>query len=179
MGNAAPQTAWSLDRTTTLDVESRALKLLERYRLLTVPVDVLLLAEKMGIQVFKATFEDEGISGGTEKISERRGKIWVNRFESEPRQRFTIAHEIGHWVMHMRSGDALSEPKQLVEWRKTDAPMSERERAANRFAAALLMPASLVASARDTQGSDLSRLAERFEVSLEAMAIRLRDITEL
>lgn len=87
----------------------------------------------------------------------------------ERRRRFTIAHEIGHFVLH--PGRARAERGGGVNeaWR-----LQERE--ADRFAAELLMPEPLVRQAVLEQGADVARLADRFEVSRQAMQRRLHTI---
>ena len=78
------------------------------------------------------------------------GQIWVNADEAAQwpgRRRFTIAHELGHWVLHRRGQQALFCRKGTVAEDPAPAPrepLPEPEREANAFAAALLMPAPLV-----------------------------------
>ena len=65
------------------------------------PVNVLLLAKKLNYTVYQASFKNENISGGiTFNTDGNGGKIYVNHNDSPFRQRFTIAHEIGHAVLH-------------------------------------------------------------------------------
>jgi IrrE N-terminal-like domain len=109
-------------------------------------------------------------------------RIWVDAVEaarSPGRRRFTIAHELGHWRLHCRgqrharaavycrSEDIGGDPETL-------RIASAREREANRFAAALLMPEALVR--REATGLKLNvlALARRFEVSAPAMKVRLQ-----
>jgi len=86
---------------------------------------------------------------------------------NERRRRFTIAHEIGHFVLH--DGRPLYE---------RGGPVNEAsrrlEREADAFAAELLMPEHLVRQAALEEGADPHLLADRFEVSVQAMSIRLR-----
>src|SRR5215213_4163578 len=80
-----------------------------------------------------------------------RGEIWVNAEEARqwpPRRRFTIGHELGHWVMH-RSGErslfcrsTTVQPDEQVDQGAVEIPDIEEE--ASVFAAALLMPAHLI-----------------------------------
>jgi len=85
------------------------------------------------------------------------------------RRRFTIAHEIGHFVLHPERcrperGGAVNEAGRM------------EEREADAFAAELLMPEHLVREAVREQGLDVARLADRFEVSRKAMQTRLRGL---
>jgi IrrE N-terminal-like domain len=113
------------------------------------------------------------------------GEIWVNAAEAREwpaRRRFTIGHEVGHWCLH-RSGGAV--------WCRTPAvdpePAEPRpayppeESEANEFAAALLMPATLVREhyerlRRSDPGGCFGRLCELFGASGAAMGRRLRRV---
>ncbi|MDX6548605.1 MAG: hypothetical protein QOG33_2155 [Gaiellales bacterium] len=103
-------------------------------------------------------------------LPERR-EIWVRRDEPHPRRRFTIAHEVGHWVLHAEVG--------RVYCRSTDLELPpddrdhEIEREANRFAAELLMPEADVRAAVDRLGPDPGLLAQLFRAHPVAMGYRL------
>ena len=97
--------------------------------------------------------------------------VLLNRDESLVRKRFTLAHEIGHWVCQRDEGRA---PLPVIMCRGTDIDEQagkELEREANRFAATLLMPDEhVVPLATDGVVEDL---ATHFGVSQPAMAWRL------
>jgi hypothetical protein len=122
-------------------------------------------------------------------------EIWVDAEEAHRwpgRKRFTIAHEIGHWVLHCemkavgaeavhcrseivddeegaaQAGDAPAEP---TPRRRRMYPPEERD--ANQFGAALLMPRLLVESEHAHLDGDERRLAGAFNVSIAAMQWRL------
>jgi IrrE N-terminal-like domain len=99
-----------------------------------------------------------------------RWEIWVRRDEPAPRRRFTVAHEIGHHLLHSDGATVLCRPAD-VEAAAGDERARERE--ANRFAAELLMPEALVRAAADADGPDPIALARRFDVSDVAMGFRL------
>lgn len=115
-----------------------------------------------------------------------RREIWVNAAEAREwpgRRRFTIGHELGHWVMHRRPGQqSLFCRHGTVH--PTDAPEAEPaqlslEDEANVFAAALTMPADLVQSHyRELQGQPdcFEQMCELFGSSQAAMGKRLRAI---
>jgi hypothetical protein len=110
--------------------------------------------------------------------------IWIDRGEarrSPGRRRFTIAHEIGHLVLHVPVfHEVFYDPTSDVLEVEEDSPASElpelrrREREANVFARELLMPESLVNEQARATGYNLPALADRFEVSVPAMRLRLR-----
>ena len=96
--------------------------------------------------------------------SERR--IVVRSDEPDPRRRFTIAHELGHWVCQCLEGE-MKPVYCRAEEIGVDPEAKALERQANIFAANLLMPES---SLREVAQDEASAL---FGVSDEAMAWRL------
>jgi hypothetical protein len=89
------------------------------------------------------------------------------------RFRFTIAHEIGHWVCHCLEGRAPDpDPSYCRPVDLTEAADRVLEREANVFAAELLMPEPAVRDAWDELG-DIAACAARFDVSPTAMQWRL------
>jgi Zn-dependent peptidase ImmA (M78 family) len=106
----------------------------------------------------------------------------VNAQHHPHRQRFTIAHEIGHHRLH--DSDAYLDGNSTLRFRDgTSATGTDREeREANAFAASLLMPAPwvqdrfirLVGRRRAIdEGDAIAQLAQRFDVSEQAMRFRL------
>ena len=133
---------------------------------------------------------DAPVLGGLDPI---RGEIVLNerecrRFAAFPGlEAFTLAHEIGHWVLHippprrrqpMLPGWERSRPRACVAG--TGAAAHRREQQADRFAALLLMPARLLVPR--CAGLDLTRfpprykLRDEFGVSITAMNLRLKDL---
>jgi hypothetical protein len=110
--------------------------------------------------------------------------VWVDRDEarrSPGRRRFTIAHEIGHLLLHVPTSrevfyDRAADIQEIDEG-PPDGQLPElgrREREANVFARELLMPETLVDEQAHATGFNLPALAGRFEVSVPAMRLRLR-----
>ena len=106
--------------------------------------------------------------------------IWLDRTEcarSRGRRRFTIAHECGHWILHVAGADHpvccrsedVSEQSDVERVRQ----LRRREAEANAFARELLMPEPLVVEHAQATGCNLSALAERFDVSVPAIRLRL------
>jgi Zn-dependent peptidase ImmA (M78 family) len=149
--------------------QQTALDVLNHHWDFKLPVDPVAIAKQMGIEVRPA--EPGSRESGHYTYRDGRPLITFNESESPVRQRFTIAHEIGHHV----NGD-IDAP------RDTDRQMSAGVRdpievAANRFAAALLMPADLVRHMIfEEKITNLKRLAAVFGVSTAAMEYRLRNI---
>ncbi|WP_124303133.1 ImmA/IrrE family metallo-endopeptidase [Pseudomonas chlororaphis] len=139
------------------------------------PVSPQAIAQAMGIEVKALTpFEPNTWrpnESGHYSYREGRPLITYNFLDAPVRQRFTIAHEIGHHV----HGD-LDAPRDTSEQFSARA-RDPREVAANRFAAALLMPAALVKHmVLEQRVTDISRLASTFGVSTAAMEFRLKAI---
>ncbi len=140
------------------------------------PVDVESLAWGLGVRVNYIPL-DPDISGELIKSSDGKYEINVNSTDSQTRQRFTIAHELGHFIYHRELvGDGIDDDK---AYRSTDTgryhnkkigPIEETE--ANKFAAGLLMPLSLIDRLR-AEGLDRREMAKRLLVSEHALAIRL------
>jgi hypothetical protein len=120
--------------------------------------------------------EDESLSG---LLLAGRGEIWVNAAEGRDwptRRRFTIGHELGHWVLHRDHGRPLFCRSTIVQPdEETDEDAPDIEEEASAFAAALLMPAELLRReyARDR---DFDHLCELFNASGAAMGRRLHAV---
>jgi Zn-dependent peptidase ImmA (M78 family) len=151
--------------------DPRAGSLLEQYRRTyggrDLPVPVESIAEDLlGLIVV----EDEDLECSGMLIPSRR-EIRLNAAESREfagRRRFTLAHEIGHWICQVQEGRG-----QPVMCRAVDiSPTADRalEREANVFAAELLMPEPAV---RVASTGDPDACAARFGVSPLAMRWRL------
>ncbi len=111
------------------------------------------------------------------------GEIWVNAEEAglwPERERFTIAHELGHHVLHATGQQTLFCRKPSID--PEDKPAAAREplpvieREANTFAAALLMPAEMIERYYRSTGRDFRKLCDVFESSGAAMSRRLRAV---
>lgn len=110
--------------------------------------------------------------------------VWIDRGEarrSPGRRRFTIAHEIGHLLLHVpvlheSFADKPADIREIDEGPPGEAlpELRGREREANVFARELLMPEGLVNEQAHATGCNLPALANRFEVSVPAMRLRLR-----
>jgi Zn-dependent peptidase ImmA (M78 family) len=140
------------------------------------PVDIFKLARRLQIKVWIEE-QDPGWAGAVQ-FEDRPGKekqadIWIRGTDSPVRQRFTLAHEIGHLMLH-EPGVAY---RDLAFY---DYDGSTMEAQANGYAAGLLMPFSMLD--RDLRRMDLldvPALAQRYEVSQHAMQIRLKRMMEL
>jgi hypothetical protein len=104
-----------------------------------------------------------------------RGEIWVNADEARlwpPRRRFTIAHELGHWVMHRTGQQGLFCRRTSVD-EKVAPPARDLEEEASAFAATLLMPAWLFVREHARCAGDLDELGRVFGTSAAATERRV------
>jgi len=138
------------------------------------PVDVHSLARRLGIAV-KTSYLKDNQSGYIKKEINGGYTIGLNRNDGEKRQRFTLAHELGHYFLHsdlLVSGGSHFD--RLYSGHNESGVLSAADEAqANRFAAELLMPKSQVTRKWRSERQEHWRLAIEFGVSSKAMAWRL------
>lgn len=136
-----------------------------------VPIEPVLIASRMG--VFVVAVEGLPVSGHYRPNvgPEKHDLICYKAEENYTRQRFTIAHELGHKVLHGVEKDRETPPDFMSDSHDPD------EVEANRFAAELLMPEDYVRAAVDVRGiKNLAKLAGLFLVSTGAMKWRLTNL---
>jgi Zn-dependent peptidase ImmA (M78 family) len=162
------------------DITSAVQAVRKRFNINELPVNLDALAEKAGIRIKYGDFDDE-MSG----FAYQKGGIkyiGINETESLVRQRFTIAHELGHIFLHNQDQLSYDPSVELIHFRdeRSAAGTKTKEIEANAFAAELLMPAAAVRKEiRDMRDIDLhdseavGRLADKFGVSQAAITIRL------
>lgn len=139
------------------------------------PVKLAAMAEELGLEVFRSSLKPN-ISGLIEPSDTAPSgfRIRINRHELAERQRFTLAHEIGHYMLHRdKIGGGIVD---TVMYRSNLSSRYEVE--ANKFAADLVMPISFVNAKLKELGGVASEeaivaLANHFRVSQSAMRIRL------
>lgn len=178
-------------------VEQRASEILERIpdyiwngEELPVPVEKIvsnafgLLIREVEDLTVAPGLEDERPTNVSGLLLTGPGEIWVNAAEArqwEGRKRFTICHELGHYVIHQDDVEAtvfcrrveVSEDPGGGEAGEEEGPRSGIEREADVFAAAILMPAHLIADRRTALADDLAALCAEFGTSEKAMRYRL------
>lgn len=150
--------------------EREAISLLNKAGVFEPPVNPVEIARDLGVQINFVTFsgESEGVSGF---YNPAQNAIYVNQEEPGVRQTFTIAHELGHKVLHDEW--AKSEAYKVL-WRDPRKQGKDRfEQEANFFAANLLMPKAMVASFKDYP---IGVIAKIFAVSEDAARFRMQNI---
>ncbi|QKR99205.1 ImmA/IrrE family metallo-endopeptidase [Sphingomonas sp. CL5.1] len=139
------------------------------------PVKVGELASELGLKVTRAPLLPK-ISGLIQPSSDARSgfEIRVNKYEIPERQRFTVAHEISHYLLHR--DDIGSGVVDSIMYRSNLTSRKETE--ANRLAADIVMPARAVSRELERLGGRrtddvVEKLAAMFRVSVPAMKVRL------
>lgn len=161
------------------DIEEFVENLLDEHDVSELPVPVEDIADELGL-VVEYTELGDNVSGIL-VVDGDNGAIGVNSTHPSVRQRFTIAHEIGHFCLHRDWTDVFidSEFEPRYRDKKSSRGQNPEEIQANKFAAALLMPESFLNAYFDEEGIDIGdddqveELAENFEVSVAAMTYRL------
>lgn len=166
------------------DVIRRAKKFCSEHGIVEYPVRIVDLCEKMGISVFEE-YLPENVSGFIVIQNEpfhdyESGKVIVaNLSDSAERRRFTIAHELAHYILHRDADQPL--------YAHRDAGQNGGiEREANIFASNILMPEELVRSFLDEMEDEVPGklfdsykvilLADQFAVSKPAAEVRLKEL---
>jgi Zn-dependent peptidase ImmA (M78 family) len=133
------------------------------------PVDPFQIAFDLEIQVYRSNLAGSD-SGKIVKTLHENPIIFLNKKDPANRARFTLAHELGHYVK--RAGDASYEYTDKRD-QLSGSGTNDEERYANAFAAELLMPAAVV-KRRWKDLPSVAVLAKDFQVSAEAMGLRLQ-----
>ncbi|TXJ56223.1 ImmA/IrrE family metallo-endopeptidase [Brachyspira aalborgi] len=131
------------------------------------PVRITAITEEYGIDVYNSSMSSN-ISGAIIKEGDKY-VIYVNDKHPKNRQRFTIAHEIAHYILHKEKiGDNLTDN---AMYRSKLSNVFERQ--ANILASEILMPVNFVMQFIE-ENKSVSEMASLFKVSEGAMRIRLR-----
>lgn len=162
-----------------------ARKLLHKFKIDSVPVPVEDIAKGLGAKVVYSALDDCHCG----MIYKRGNKvvIGVNSIHPESRQRFTIAHEIGHLIMHKEEIEGNVHIDQAFSEKinrdgKSSLGEDLKEREANTFAAELLIPTDMLKKETKNKSIDIedgefvTELAGKFQVSFQSMSIKLFDI---
>lgn len=136
------------------------------------------VANHLNVNLVKTELKDN--VSGLFIFKSGKGNILYNKFENTARQRFTIAHELGHFILHKLPVSMTK--KELKLYRNSESSTGEikQEREANAFAAALLMPEKFIHTEIERAPNDtieaIKFLAKKFKVSEQAMTFRLANL---
>jgi Zn-dependent peptidase ImmA (M78 family) len=150
--------------------DQRAYELRAQYQTLyegdefPVPVEAI-AGDLLGLYVEESDMDCSGLLIPAER------RVVVNAGEPAPRRRFTLAHEVGHWVCQVLEGHRA--PLYCRDLDLSEAADRALEREANVFAAELLMPEP---SVRAAWTGSIADCAATFDVSEDAMHWRLYNL---
>ncbi len=156
---------------------------------LEIPITFEKLLDFFNIEINAELDSNKNEYAGEINVEGDKISIWVNPADAPVRQRFTIAHEIGHYVLHhLHNTNSILDDNIVFN---RSAEWSKRESEANNFAARLLMPsekiievAKLIISEYKNQNDSskmpvsdfVKKMAEKFFVSTTAMEYRLKNL---
>jgi Zn-dependent peptidase ImmA (M78 family) len=173
-----------MPETINVDPYAIAAALLEKHNIKSPPTPVEKLAKALGAQVRFAPFDDE--LSGMVHIKDGVVIIGVNSLHHPNRQRFTIAHELGHLELHrdMITANVHVDkgfPAALMRDSNSTTGTELIEIQANQFAAELLMPRKMIEAVLEGKQIDIDdekpieELAKKFRVSKQALEYRIRN----
>ena len=153
------------------------------------PIDVDKIARLLGVEISEDPFEGSWADVGHICVDRKGIRIWINPFENmnEKRRRFTLAHELGHLVLHILQDSDFQKENICIKDNKKTFKRNNfwdiREYQANTFAAQLLMPASLFTKEFErlstlplSKEQIIEKLSDIFQVSKQAVEFRLKNL---
>ena len=149
------------------NLESLTSNILLNNDLYKIPVNILKIAKANDIAVYKADLEKKILGAIRYDKESKKYTILLNEKQTHEQQRFTLAHELGHFFLH----------KEILESNELHVDImykieDEQEAEVDYFAGALLMNRLLLEKMYEKNPS-IRDLAEMFEVSISVMTIRL------
>lgn len=163
---------------------AQAIALLAKLGIKSVPVPLEKIGSHLGARIQFSPLDPE--LSGMIFIRENIPVIGVNSTHHPNRQRFSLAHEFGHLVLHRHALQSVVHVDKkfpfLLRDSKSATGTDKLEIEANQFAAELLMPEAVLIKALEKYSFDidddapLQDLAKRFRVSTQAMAHRIENI---
>lgn len=168
-------------------IRELAEKLLKEHCPNGAPVDVQRIAQRLGIEIKREPVDDDLSGFLLREAKSGRAVIGVNANHHENRRTFTIAHELGHFLLHEAETVHLDSKSSgyTLQLRSPESATGENinEREANLFAAELLMPAKFLEKELRKKDLDLlededvlKALANKCRVSVQALTIRLHNL---
>jgi Zn-dependent peptidase ImmA (M78 family) len=165
------------------DIRKEASQLLRKHRIKKPPVPVDKIAESLGATVRYSPFEGE-LAG---MLVRANGQIiiGVNSLHHINRQRFTIAHECGHFLLHQGEEIHIDRTFRINKRNEVSSmAVDADEIEANRFAAELLMPFDMIMADLHEREIDveneqeLKELAQRYQVSVQSLTHRITNLID-
>lgn len=161
-------------------IKKKVGELLDKNGVRSAPVPIEKVADSAGATIRYRPLDND-LSGMVQRVDEKTAIIGINSSHADVRKRFSIAHEIGHLVLH--DDEHLHVDEELrsnVQFRNeySSLGVDDREIEANQFAAEILMPEQVllkdVAKLKDDSPEVvIEALASLYDVSIQSMTIRL------
>jgi Zn-dependent peptidase ImmA (M78 family) len=156
-----------------IDTPEKLVRFAELRGLSIIPLDVEGVAKQFGIHVEYVSMKED-MSGSLDLEREKESKTWVIRINKDHhpnRQRYSIAHELGHFCLH----------KHLSHFFEDDiffrgGELSKEEWQANEFAGAILMPEQIFREKVRSGTRNIEDLSKEFKVSSLALRIRAKSL---
>ena len=169
----------SVSVTQKQELRQRARDLLAAQQVGSLPVPIDRLAKNMNVAIRYAPLEDE--LSGMAFIKDGQRVIAVNALHHPNRQRFTLAHELAHHILHREILEHGIHVDKVILLRRDMLAASgsdDIEIQANTFASELLMPENLIVPILDqsfdfNDETRMTALARKFKVSLAALQYRI------
>jgi Zn-dependent peptidase ImmA (M78 family) len=156
--------------TASKNIREKAHSILQMTGIKEPPVDVNMVSDRLGFRVIPFDFPDD--TSAVLLIEGKVRSIGVNSRHGIVRQRFSVAHELGHYLSGHE--DFSGEHHLKIEGRPIyEDPEYRQELEANEFAAELLMPRFILKKDVQEIGLDITALAQKYKVSEQAMWIQL------
>jgi Zn-dependent peptidase ImmA (M78 family) len=163
-------------------IEQKSERLLIDSKCYSAPIKIEDCAKYLGIKL-EALELDDDVAGFLLLKDSNTVNIGYNKNNAPQRRRFTIAHEIAHYILHANDSKIFVDKEEKLLYRDGKSSTGElvKEREANAFAAALLMPQKLLIEEvekhkLETKEKFISSLAKTFKVSEQAITIRLTNL---
>jgi Zn-dependent peptidase ImmA (M78 family) len=152
-----------------------ARKVLKDHKIISIPTDLVKIFDKLGLQFIELD-DPKDIDGAIIEIDGKPKIAVLNKAKSISRQRFTLAHELGHIFLNHNKRDfyePVDSEREVPDLRSAKAkPPKEIE--ADVFAAELLIPYQQLKKYQDSI-NDLENISKLFQVSKDAMAIAINN----
>lgn len=166
------------------EIEQMAKSILLEFGIKSPAISVADVTRRSGLELIPYEFGDN-ISGAL-LMEEQKATIGYNPNDPLVRQRFTIAHELGHYFLHKKESSTIFYDKPQILFRdESNSSGYKREQEANVFAASLLMPEHMVSRSLEKIRSNsnqlldeqiIKNLAREYKVSQIAMSYRLSNL---
>lgn len=173
-----------LNRQNIKKSEDCAISLLKKYKLKKAPIPIEEIIQSEGLKLVEYNLGDD--VSGVLIINDNVGTIGINYSNSYLRQRFTMAHELGHYLMHASKTEVFIDKDFLVKYRHSNNYSTQEKRQeyeANMFAASLLMPKDIIELEMESPELNglsevevIATLANKFKVSEVAMSYRFANL---